>query len=262
MRLIIKEGIAQTVLKRRAIDAASLPEAEKRVVKGGQSFDIKSQRLERNHYRVEMKELPGVWYAYAPHVVLVDDKGQRFSPVEDLPVAVKLNVPYKSQRDNSQNPDGACNVTSMAMCAAFFNVKPNRNFGYEQLEDVFYRWMEVKGFSRHDPHHLKILAEAHGLKDEFRTTATIEQVKRHLAKGNPCVIHGYFTSFGHIVVLVGYDDDGFLVHDPYGEWNNWGYDRNDPFGNDEKGKYVHYSYAMIRRLCIPDGNFWVHLIAK
>jgi uncharacterized protein YvpB len=99
-------------------------------------------------------------------------------------------------------------------------------------------------------------------RDDFRTNATIGQVQDWLTEGNPAVTHGYFTSFGHIVVLVGFDETGFLVHDPYGEWTARGYDRNVPGGQNLKGKYIHYSYQMIRALCIPDGAFWVHFISK
>ncbi len=76
------------------------------------------------------------------------------------------------------------------------------------------------------------------------------------------MIHGYFTDFGHIVVLAGYDEHGFLVHDPYGEWYSWGYDPNDGTEFDTKGKYIHYSYGLIQRLCLPDHNLWLHLISK
>lgn len=39
------------------------------------------------------------------------------------------------------------------------------------------------------------------------------------ACGLPVVVHGDFTPSGHIAVVVGYDADGFVVHDPSGRWD-------------------------------------------
>jgi hypothetical protein len=52
------------------------------------------------------------------------------------------------------------------------------------------------------------------------------------------------------------------VHDPYGEWHSWGYDLNDPEGDNTKGQYQHYSDRLIEHACMPDGNLWAHLISR
>ncbi|NEN93768.1 MAG: peptidoglycan-binding protein, partial [Okeania sp. SIO3H1] len=31
---------------------------------------------------------------------------------------------------------------------------------------------------------------------------------------------------------------------------------------DLSGAYLHYSYRLIRNVCMPDGSFWVHFISK
>ncbi|MEB3293382.1 MAG: C39 family peptidase, partial [Synechococcales bacterium] len=102
----------------------------------------------------------------------------------------------------------------------------------------------------------------YGMRDNFVSDGHLEMAKEWLADGNPAVIHGYFTDFGHIVVLAGYDEYGFLCHDPFGEWYSWGYDRNDAYAMDYKGEYIHYSYGLLKRLCMPDGKLWIHLISK
>lgn len=167
---------------------------------------------------------------------------------------VKLDVPYLSQLDNNLNPTGACNVTSVAMCLLWGGVTPQSK--EVQLEDELYRYMESRRLSRHNPQDLATVVRDYGLNDNYTAIGTIDAVKRHLDAGNPCITHGYFTSFGHIIVLVGYDDDGFWVHDPYGEWFYDGYDTSI------SGAYLHYSYSLIQRVCIPDGLFWVHFISK
>lgn len=171
-----------------------------------------------------------------------------------LKAACRLDIPFKSQLDNADNPMGACNVTSVAMCLAWGGVTPrSQNI---QLEDEVYRYMEGRHLNRHSPQDLATVVRDYGLNDNFTATASIDAAKAHLSAGNPCITHGYFTDFGHIIVLVGYDERGFLVHDPYGEWFEAGYDTT------ASGAYLHYSYALIKRVCIPDGLFWVHFISK
>jgi uncharacterized protein YvpB len=171
-----------------------------------------------------------------------------------------LNVPYKSQRDNLNNPDGSCNVTSLAMCLEFLSIPRHKSNG--QYEDELYEYALDHNLSRHNPYDLAKIVRAYKAKDAFDTQATIDAVKKWLAAGNPAVTHGYFTSFGHIVALVGYDDKGFLVHDPYGEWYASGYDRNAQGSSDTKGKFLNYSYRMIKSTCCTDNQFWVHFISK
>lgn len=250
-----------TTFKKKPIQSADLPDDLKYKVDANQEFELDSFSIERDHLRCNFKTPVNnspQWYVFSQHAEIRNDAQLSFPP--SIPPSVKLDVPYKSQRDNELNPDGSCNVTSLAMCLTFLRAQRKTDVG--QFEDELYEYADNNGLSRHNPHDLARIVEAYGCRDEFRTDGTIDQAKAWLASGKPAVIHGYFTDFGHIVTLVGYDDSGFLVHDPYGEWNSWGYDRNDPDGDNTKGKYIHYSYDMIRRLCIPDGSFWIHFISK
>lgn len=251
-----------TVIKRRPIQSADLPETEKHTLDVGKEFEVHSFTTERDHLRIAFAKETfkgfNTWYVFNKHIEILRDGSLVFPPPR--PKTIKLNIPYKSQRDNMENPSGSCNVTCLAMCLEFLGAKRREPGG--QFEDELYRYAISQGLSRHNPHDLAVIVEAYGLRDEFRADATIEQVKGWLADGKPIVIHGYFTSFGHIIVLTGFDEVGFLAHDPWGEWNAWGYDLNIPGTSNEKGKYIRYSYDMIKRLCIPDGSFWVHFISK
>lgn len=250
-----------TVLKRKPIQSSELPEDQKHAILAGKEFQIDSYTVERDHIRCfftnETFKDTNVWYAFGKHIKIYRDT--QVYP-RTLPATVKLNVPYKSQRDNVFNPNGACNVTSIAMCLQFLGGTPKQSS--VQFEDELYNYALQKGYSRHDPYNLARIVQDYGFRDDFRTDATIDQLRNWLADGNPAVMHGYFTDFGHIVVVTGYDERGFFIHDPYGEWFWWGYDLNEPGGNNRKGESIHYSYTMIERLCIPDGNFWVHFISK
>ncbi|HEY9751254.1 MAG TPA: C39 family peptidase, partial [Allocoleopsis sp.] len=131
-----------------------------------------------------------------------------------LPSEVNLPVRYKSQRDNENNPSGSCNVTSCAMVLDFFGKRGN---GDGQFEDQLYIECQERGLSRHDPYDLQTLMRSHGINDEFREDAKWSDAKAHLAAGSPLICHGYFTKFGHIIVIRGYVPNGWIVNDPWGE---------------------------------------------
>jgi len=146
------------------------------------------------------------------------------------------------------------------MCLEFLSVPRHRSDG--QFEDELYQYALDHNLDRHAPSDLAKIVRDYKAKDSFDTHATIDGVKKWLAAGNPAVTHGYFTSSGHIIVLVGYDESGFLVHDPNGEWFASGYDRNAFGASDTKGKFRHYSYGLIETTCCTDNEFWVHFISK
>jgi uncharacterized protein YvpB len=259
---IVLKTLNATSLKKKPIQSVDLPEEQKQPIEAGKEFEVQSFVPERDHVRVAFAKDSfkgfNTWYAFGGHIQITRD-GNIVYP-KPKPKTIKLNIPYKSQRDNEINPDGSCNVTSLAMCLEYLGAKRRVNSG--QFEDELYNYAESNGLSRHDPHDLAVIVEAYGCRDDFRTNATIDQVKGWLTDGKPIVTHGYFTEFGHIVVLAGFDEKGFFAHDPYGEWTPAGYDRNEPGYSNEKGKYIPYSYDMIQRLCMPDGGFWVHFISK
>lgn len=248
--------VRNTVLKSRPIASTDLSEAEKQEVVAGKTFELVAYAPVRGHIRValrsEVVKKSSVWYIYKPHAQIYE--GNILVYPKPKPATVELKIPYKSQRDNFLNPSGSCNVTSLAMCLEFLGAKRRTQSG--QLEDELYRYALNNGYSRHDPYDLAEIVRDYGCQDFFTKTATIEDVKDWLALGYPIVVHGYFTSFGHIIVLIGYDDKGFIVNDPYGEWYNNGYDTS------ASGAGLHYSYNLIQSVCMADGNFWVHFISK
>lgn len=255
-KVLAIECVKSTVLKRQPIDSNSLPIKDKFSITAGQRLPIAGWTQERNHYKITLRTpVQGFydWYAFCPHTQIVE--GGQVVESATTSSSIRLSVPYLSQRDNFYNPSGSCNVTSIAMCLQHLGVE-RRDTRYRQFEDELYRYCLDKGYSRHSPHDLARVVRDYGRKDEFTDWGTIERCQNHLRGGNPCVIHGYFTSFGHIIVLVGFDEKGFIVHDPYGEWYPSGYDTR------VSGANLHYSYNLIRNTCIPDGQFWVHYISR
>ncbi|OAB62094.1 peptidoglycan-binding protein [Leptolyngbya valderiana BDU 20041] len=259
---LVLHTLANTVFKQRPIQSGDLPDREKTSIPKGREFDIDSFSRERNHVRFSLKDdaIEGfdTWYAFGEHVEIAGENNQGTGSSQVYPKprprAIQLECPYLWQLDNFENPTGACNVTSVAMCLKYFRIPQRTNAS--QFEDELYRYAIDNNLSRHSPYDLAKIIRDYGCTDEFRTNATIDEVKDWVADLNPAIVHGYFTSFGHILVVVGYDERGFFVHDPYGEWFPSGYRTDLP------GAYLHYSYNLIRQVCIPDGNFWVHFVSK
>ncbi|MEL0590685.1 MAG: C39 family peptidase [Planktothrix rubescens PR222] len=246
----------ETILKLRPVTSSQLSEAEKKGIKAGQEFKLIAYEPLRGHIRVAFRGNEfgeqSIWYVFDQHAEIYQGKNLIYP--KPRPKSIKLaNFPYKSQLDNFYNPTGSCNVTSIAMCLQYLGI-PRRTSG-GQFEDELYEYAIKKGYSRWSPYDLAKIVKDYGAKDFFSERATLEELQDWLADGKPAVIHGYFTSFGHIMPVVGYDEKGLLVHDPYGEWFPSGY------RTDLSGAYLPYSYNLIRRVCMPDGNFWVHFIS-
>ncbi|SKB13869.1 conserved hypothetical protein [Planktothrix sp. PCC 11201] len=252
--------IKDTLLKTKPLQSDTLLSTEKHEVKTGTTLKVTSFEVERGHLKFTLADTPiekgWTWYVFGEHAEVSEGNTKVYPKRDDI----KLPVPYKSQQDNTIDPDGSCNVTSIAMCLEYLKIPRKHSEG--QFEDELYNYALNQGLDWQAGDALAKIVRDYGAKDHFTTTATIEQVKDWLANGNPAVVHGYFTKRGHIIALVGYDSQGFIVHDPYGEWFADGYDRNEPDGNDEKGKFIHYSYGMIKDNCIPDGQFFVHFISR
>lgn len=237
-------------------------------VSAGTVFELLSWSIEKNHLKVALFDKflgdppRNTWYVPVTEIKFIDQQPQ-IIPVpqpllnpDGLPISKTLNMPHKSQLDNKFNPTGACNVTSFAMAMMYFQVKRKTNIG--QWEDELYLYMQNNNLNRWDPNDLALMARSYGLVDDFISRGTLSDLRRAIAEGRPCIIHGYFTSFGHIVVVRGYDPYGFFVNDPFGEWTSSGY------RNDRSGKNLHYSSALIQNKCSPEGenHIWMHRLTK
>ncbi|MFN9693627.1 MAG: C39 family peptidase [Synechococcaceae cyanobacterium] len=281
---VILEAITATFLKKDNLDSSKLPPQQLIAINRGRQWKIE-KRLETagNSQQVELAYGAGDWWIYLPHWKEVSgtQAPTPTSATQPTPTAASpavatgadiarqaagttgpknLNVPYLKQLDNKNNPYGSCNVTCVAMCLQFFGVKPPPG---KQLEDVLYEKMESLGRSRHNPYDLQYLINTYpgNFKDIFREDGGFRDIQASIDAGHPVIIHGYFTSFGHIIVVRGYDDKGFIVNDPYGEWFSTGYD------NSRTGANLHYSYNMIANTCSPESkanpkNIWFHSVLK
>jgi hypothetical protein len=259
-----------TVFKQYARDSTQLSPKDKVTVPVGREFQVHSWKpIGQQHTKVALvgqflgNPPRNTWYVFNPHIRLVRQDGTPLpqpKPPEPsrptgLPTSKMLNIPYKSQMDNAINPTGACNVTCFAMVFAYFQV---RRWSTGQLEDELYRYMDRQGLSRHDPLDLVQMARDYGVISSFTTRASLYDIRKAIAEGRPCIVHGYFTSFGHIIVIRGYNQNGFYVNDPYGEWTPYGYRQG------VNGAKLFYSNSLIQGKCSPEGSnyIWLHRLAR
>ncbi|MGL5082581.1 MAG: C39 family peptidase [Microcoleaceae cyanobacterium] len=201
--------------------------------------------------------------------------GQQLSLSRPAQVDLK-KVPYHTQLNNKYEPSGTCNVTCVAMVLKYYEVDSRTASDLEnkvQLEDILYlktkTWDEFYGYTggtktRHEPSFLiKLLREwgqKYGkgiLRDSyFKAAATEEEIKQHIAQENPVIIHGYFTHYGHIIVVRGYDDTTgeWICNDPNGKWlgTPGKYDKN------ASGEGVRYRYTSVHEVCHIGGGIWCH----
>ncbi len=109
-----------------------------------------------------------------------------------------------------------------------------------------------------------------GLHPEFRTDGKAETLKAEIDAGRPVAVgwlhHGHVTApsgGGHWTVVIGYDDRGFWMNDPYGSCDlvGGGY----PGGgnpNDTLGKRENYSYKNWLPRWMPAGSLGWYLTCK
>lgn len=180
---------------------------------------------------------------------------------------VVLDIPPRTQLDNERIPHQSCSYTCMAMVALWLNPKLAEDGGYQQVEDDMSYLYEVRDQRRRgEPHNMaqfwnREYAKDTGREMVFNAYGSVEGIKAHIDAGSPVITHGYFTKSGHVILIVGYDDEAygglgaFVVMDPYGEC-----DLTVPTYNGmptKVGPHL-YSYKRTSQLCVVEGTWWVH----
>ncbi len=243
----------EAVIKKAPKDNNQLNDSEKETLSVGRVYGINSYSVNQGYVKVALtEELPdfgNTGYVF-PNAVNFQQGGKPFNPV---PPHLELNIPYFSQRDNPRYSWSTCNVTSIAM-AMFYHGTRSRSGG--QLEDELLQWcFDYAGADSQTDHSvLSALIQAYGFKTSFSTTRNWLEVKEELMNRRPVVLAGDFTPSGHIITLIGYNEQGYIVHDPWG-------DAYTNYSNTE-GKRLLYSYSYLDQVAGPEGNIWAHFIDR
>lgn len=149
---------------------------------------------------------------------------------------------YQSQLDNIYLPNSTCGITSLAMAIRFFRDPVTSN---EMISWYDYRRAQSN-------RTMAGILDDFGLHVSVFDSASRSQLEEHIDAGHPIVLQTYFTRAGHILVLVGYDENGWIAHDPNGKWlgspgtspyrsGTGAYKKNEQQG-PYYGKLVHYNF--------------------
>jgi len=168
-----------------------------------------------------------------------------------------LNVPWFDQlaMDDGQGWRD-CFSASSAMIASYWGKEPN--------EDDYNTLRQKYGDSTSSEAQLGALRHL-GLQAEFRTDGSLDSLKAEIDAGRPVAVgwlhHGPPSApsgGGHWTVVIGYDDTGVIMNDPYGSCDlvNGGYPEN------HNGAHQHYSYANWEPRWRPEGSGGWYLVAQ
>ena len=258
-KIIAKVG---TYLKKEPIPSAELSKFEKIAVPVGQSYDIVWRGKEAdNHIKVSLAYGAGNWFIYAPHWAGLGAAEPAHNLAPQQPGKIVLDVPYYSQRDNvtsgSDNWTRTCFSSSCAMLANY--VKP----GCVKGDDDYIKRRQRFGDSTDASAQVRCLNSL-GIKARFVQNFNNKKLIEQLDRGKPVpvgILHkgpaSGPTGGGHWIIVIGYDDKGFIVHDPWGE-----IDHASGQYVSTNGKSRHYSYKLFdaRWTVYGDSDGWAILV--
>ena len=164
-------------------------------------------------------------------------------------------VPYFYQYNNSINPGGSCQNTSIAMCIKFFG-------GTAETPDAVSAYYGTSQAQTVSGLETVFNSEAinYGLtvRDIGHSNGTFNDIQTLLSAGKPVIVHGYFTSYGHVMVLTGFTGTEYIANDPAGQWSQvFGYGGYCQC-NATQGQDIHYSKSAMESAIGPDGTIWYH----
>jgi len=179
-----------------------------------------------------------------------------------------IAMEFFSQRDNETN-DGrrdwsnTCSVTGQAIIFNYMGIKQKNP--EKKYPDELYDYLKSKGkgygaLTDNIVNNTSILLSKYDSNKEVKyiqgsnTDKWTKMIKNEIDNGRPVLVGGFTTNSGHIMVINGYNEKGFILHDPYGNRNE-GYNHNrDSDKGNRKGKYVNYSYEDCKNWQIGSGS--------
>ena len=165
-----------------------------------------------------------------------------------------LSIPYYNQYDNRNYPSATCQNTSIAMVLSHFQykIKP---------DEIFSRWGKDMAQSPSGLNYIYNHYAANSFINTY-TNASPEDLRYALTQGYIAIVHGYFTSYGHVLVVKSFDGQYYYVNDPAGRWSGCfkcGYTTGDYNGVTKYSKQA-FENAVFTSNGISYLPGWIHLI--
>jgi len=230
-----------TVLKKEPTDSSSLSNEQKVSIPEGKEYGLVWMGQEAdNHVKVSLAYNGGNWFIFAPHWDGIQSQSTSSSSGGRV-----LPVRYFSQRDNYRDASRTCFSSSCAMLLEYLKpgTLPGERGDDKYVQTVFgigdttEQWVQVSALKKY------------GVASRFVQNGSVDLLKREIDSGKPVpigILHKGPSSApsggGHWICVIGYDESGFICHDPWGKLN-------DTTGNYDStnGSSVHYSNSCIKR---------------
>jgi hypothetical protein len=160
-------------------------------------------------------------------------------------------VPYFHQYSNGISPSGSCQNTCIAIVLKYYgaaDVTPDR---------ISSRW--GTGLAKSTGGLAEVFnteAAERGLtvRDEPLDFGTLGQLHAQLDEGKPVIVHGGFSNSGHLLVLLGYDERYYFIHDPAGRWTERVGGGFTSTGDADIGRYTRYDRKAVENAIISSDH--------
>jgi hypothetical protein len=260
-------ALVDTYLKVSTADSSTLAAADRCFVRKGTKVTLKMPKGSGAHVQGALASAHGCGGKFGGGATVFVYRTD-FSGWSSLPTPPSSNpiaVPYFNQYDDARvNPSGSCGNTSTAMLLRFYGIATtpdsvrSKYDGGGDCGGGFKPWQCPEGLSR--------IQTAEGLKSRYTRVGNRAQIKRQIDAGRPVIIHGNFTSVGHIMVIVGYDDakKEWITNDPAGRWCGAAFGGYSSCGGDRvSGASRRYSYSAFSNSVLgADGDIWMSTASK
>ncbi len=160
-------------------------------------------------------------------------------------------MPYFHQFSNRINPSGSCQNTCVAMVLKYYgadDITPDK---------ISAKWgTSIAQATGGLQTIFNEEAAARGLRVRDRATedGTLAELHAALDQGKPVIVHGGFSTVGHLIVLVGYDARYYYAMDPASKWTeivNGGFTSTE---NAEVGRYTRYGREAVENAIVSSDH--------
>ena len=250
-----KVGLESVVFNYGSLDGAGIKSTVKNALQTGDFAPVIAA------YREKLANHNGginSWRRNDEADIMESGSGKRVPSIQFAAEGGKIiqDVPYINQRANKQDKygrpgDTQCYSTTMAMWVAQLTGKPMTAEDYNKVRSEY-------GISTEAYPQKKALADF-GINSSLQTGMSWNALRDEIQAGYPVPVGFKYKGSGHWGMVVGMKDNGFVVHDPFGQLGFGGtWKKTNSAGNktDGPGKYYFMDKNLFQNQ-LPDGDVWM-----